>query len=294
MPRPSKCKCVSRLPRFRAFGPLEADGRETEGKPESGGDGKPESGIFGNGRAGDTRMATESANGTRERRTAPEPAKEIRTGSHRIILTVEEYEVLRLLDYEDLTQERCAARIEVGRATVQALYAEARKKLARFLVEGAELFIEGGSYRLAEAELRKGERTMKLAVTYDNGQIFQHFGHTEQFKVYETENGKIVSSEVIDTNGSGHGALAGFLKVRGVEVLICGNIGGGARNALAEAGIRLFPGAAGDADAQVEAFLAGSLSYDPDAMCSHHGAGHTCGSHEHEHGSCGEHGCGNH
>jgi len=52
---------------------------------------------------------------------------------------------------------------------------------------------------------------MKVAVTYENGQIFQHFGHTEQFKIYTTENGKIISSEVIDTNGSGHGALAGLL-----------------------------------------------------------------------------------
>ena len=134
---------------------------------------------------------------------------------------------------------------------------------------------------------------MKIAVTYENGQIFGHFGHTEQFKIYETEDGKILSSEIVDTNGTGHGALAGFLREHGVETLICGNIGGGARNALAEAGIRLFPGAAGDADAQVESFLAGSLSYDPDAMCSHHGADHVCGDHDHHgegHGGCGGHG----
>ena len=83
---------------------------------------------------------------------------------------------------------------------------------------------------------------MKIAVTYDNGEVFQHFGHTEQFKVYEVEDGKIVASEVIDTNGSGHGALAGFLNQCGAQVLICGGIGGGARNALAEAGIQLYPG----------------------------------------------------
>ena len=138
---------------------------------------------------------------------------------------------------------------------------------------------------------------MKIAVTYENGQVFGHFGHTEQFKIYETEGAKVISSEVVDTDGTGHGALAGFLKERGVEVLICGNIGGGARNALAEAGIRLFPGAAGDADAQVESFLAGSLSYDPDAMCNHHGEGHVCGHGDHDHhgeghhGGCGSHGC---
>ena len=126
---------------------------------------------------------------------------------------------------------------------------------------------------------------MKIAVTYENGQVFQHFGHTGQFKVYEVADGKVVSSAVLPTNGSGHGALAGFLQERGVDTLICGGIGGGARTALAEAGITLYPGASGEADAQVAALLAGSLSYDPDTVCAHHeghGEGHDCGSH-----SCG-------
>ena len=126
---------------------------------------------------------------------------------------------------------------------------------------------------------------MKIAVTYENGQVFQHFGHTGQFKVYEVADGKVVSSAVLPTNGSGHGALAGFLRERGVDTLICGGIGGGARTALAEAGITLYPGASGEADAQVAALLAGSLSYEPDTVCAHHeghGEGHDCGSH-----SCG-------
>ena len=100
---------------------------------------------------------------------------------------------------------------------------------------------------------------MKIAVTYENGQVFQHFGHTEQFKLYEVEDGRVVSSQVVDTNGSGHGALAGFLQQAGVSALICGGIGGGARTALAEAGIVLYPGVSGNADAAVEALLAGSL-----------------------------------
>ncbi len=129
---------------------------------------------------------------------------------------------------------------------------------------------------------------MKIAVTYDNGSIFQHFGHTEQFKLYEVADGKVISGEVIDTNGSGHGALAGLLSALGAEVLICGGIGGGAQMALAEAGIRLFGGVSGDADAAVEAFLAGGLDYNPNVRCSHH-------DHEHEGGhSCGSHGCGSH
>ena len=130
---------------------------------------------------------------------------------------------------------------------------------------------------------------MKIAVTYDNGEIFQHFGHTEQFKLYAVENGQILSSVVVDTNGSGHGALAGFLAAQGVDVLICGGIGGGAQNALAQAGIRLFGGCSGSADAAVEALLAGHLSFNANVQCSHH---------QHENGEnghrCGSHGCGTH
>lgn len=129
---------------------------------------------------------------------------------------------------------------------------------------------------------------MKIGVTYENGQIFQHFGHTEQFKIYEIEDGKVVASEVIDTNGSGHGALAGFLLEHGVDVLICGGIGGGAQVALAQAGIRLFGGVSGDADVAVEALLKEELVYNPNVTCNHHGEGH------HHEGGCGSHGCGSH
>lgn len=134
----------------------------------------------------------------------------------------------------------------------------------------------------------KGVFLMKIAVTYEDGEIFQHFGHTSQFKVYEVEDGTIISSKIVDTNGQGHGTLAGFLFDGGVDALICGGIGGGARNALANAGITLYPGASGNADAQVEAFLKGELSYDPDTMCSHHSheEGHSCGDHE-----CGSKSC---
>ena len=134
---------------------------------------------------------------------------------------------------------------------------------------------------------------MKIAVTYVGGVIFQHFGHTAQFKIYNVEDGNIVSEQVIDTNGSGHGALAGLLSSLGVDTLICGGIGGGAQMALAEAGIRLFGGIAGEADAAVEALLAGELEYNPNVRCSHHdhhhGEEHTCGSH-----GCGSHSCGQH
>ena len=130
---------------------------------------------------------------------------------------------------------------------------------------------------------------MKIAVTHENGQIFQHFGHTEQFKVYTVENGKVTDTTVVDTNGQGHGALAGLLKTIGADALICGGIGGGAQMALAEAGIKLFGGVSGSCDEAVKALLGGKLGYDPNVKCDHH---------DHEHGgeghTCGNHGCGSH
>ena len=130
---------------------------------------------------------------------------------------------------------------------------------------------------------------MKIAVTYENGLIFQHFGHTEQFKIYTIEDGKIVSSEIFDTNGSGHGALAGLLKTIGADVLICGGIGGGAQMALANAGIKLYGGVSGSCDAAVEAYLANNLGYNPNVKCDHHNHEHGEGGHD-----CGDHGCGSH
>ena len=128
---------------------------------------------------------------------------------------------------------------------------------------------------------------MKIAVTYDGENIFQHFGHTAYFKLYEIADNAIVSTQVLPTGGSGHGALANFLAAQGVQILICGGIGGGAQLALASAGIRLYCGVRGNADAAVNALLAGELGYDPNARCDHH-------DHEHDHGghSCGHHGCG--
>ena len=129
---------------------------------------------------------------------------------------------------------------------------------------------------------------MRIAVTYENGNIFQHFGHTEQFKVYDVEDGKVVASEVVGTEGSGHGALAGILNALNVDVLICGGIGGGAQAALAAAGIQLFGGVSGSADEAVAALLGNNLTYNPNVKCNHHGE------HHHHEGGCGSHGCGSH
>ncbi len=136
---------------------------------------------------------------------------------------------------------------------------------------------------------------MKIAVTYENGNVFPHFGHTEQFKLYSIEDGKITDTQILDTAGSGHGALAGLLSGEKVDTLICGGIGAGAQAALADAGIRLYGGVSGSADEAVNRLIAGDLVFDPDVHCDHHGeghhhgAGHHCGEAGHHCGEAGDH-----
>lgn len=129
---------------------------------------------------------------------------------------------------------------------------------------------------------------MRVAVTYDNGEVFQHFGHTEQFKIYDIQDGVIKNEQIAGTDGQGHGALAQVLKELKAEVLICGGIGGGAQMALNDAGIKLYGGVQGNADEAVRSFISGKLTFDPDVHCDHHdaenGEGHRCG----------ENGCGGH
>ena len=222
-----------------------------------------------------------------------------------IILTIDEYEVIRLVDYENKSHVDCAKIMDISRTTATEIYQTARKKISDCLVNGKALVIKGGEYRFCDGSayphchkkcnkytnskeivIKKGDNIMRIAVTFDCGEVFQHFGHTEQFKFYDVEDNKIVSTHILDTNGNGHGALAGFLQVNQVDVVICGGIGSGAQNALAQAGIQLYGGVSGNVDEVVDAFIAGKLGYNPDIKCSHH---------EHDEGhACGEHGCGSH
>lgn len=135
---------------------------------------------------------------------------------------------------------------------------------------------------------------MRIAVPYNNGEIFQHFGHTEFFKLYEVENNAVTSAVVMATEGAGHGALSALLKHLEVDVLICGGIGGGAQRALAEVGIKFYAGVSGYANDAVNALIEGTLVYNPNPVCSHHDEHHgDCGGHDHDH-HCGSHGCGGH
>lgn len=226
-----------------------------------------------------------------------------------IVITFDELEAVRLMDQEGLDQAACGARLHVARSTAQNIIRRAHKKIADALVNGKSIRIDGGNVEysdnrefgccgwemesipciggLTNMEVHK----MKIAVTYDRetGEIFQHFGRTEYFKVYNIDNHDIQLSEVVSTNGQGHGALAGVLKELNVDALICGGIGGGAQMALAAAGIKLYGGCSGDADQAVADFLAGQLHYQEDVRCDHHGEHHESGC-AHTAGACG-HGC---
>lgn len=218
-----------------------------------------------------------------------------------IVLTVEEYEAIRLIDLDGMTREACAERMRIARTTAQTIYNSARTKIAESLVHGLSLRIEGGTFLLCdgsagcprcrrkEAAARgegqfffdnKEDHVMRIAVTYDNGNVFQHFGRTEYFKVYEVEGNEIKGSDVYSANGVGHGALAGLLSGSGIDVLICGGIGGGAITALGNVGIQVVAGASGDVDAAVAAYLAGELvSTGSNCNHHHHADGHSCGAH---------------
>ncbi len=171
------------------------------------------------------------------------------------------------------------------------------KKVVLLTVGGYSLKIESGDFQLCNGRneeclqrecdqreiLKKEKGSMRIAVTYENGEVFQHFGRTAFFKIYDVENGQTVDSKVMDTNGSCHSALANFLQLLSVDVLLCSGIGGGAQMALREVNVSFFGGVFGDADEAVKALLTNELTYQPNLQCDHHHAYE----HGEKHGGCG-------
>jgi len=132
--------------------------------------------------------------------------------------------------------------------------------------------------------------TVKLAVTYQDGQVFQHFGKTKEFKIYDVADGKVGFSMVVSPGGQGHAALAGFLRMLGISAVLCGGIGPGAVEALQRLDITPIAGVTGDADQAAADFVAGKLTGDTAALLAHRhrgGPDHDCGA---CHGGCGESG----
>lgn len=211
------------------------------------------------------------------------------------IFSMEEIEALRLVDKEKMEQQEAAEMMEVSRATFQRILYTARYKVADALFQGKIIKIAGGNYAVSkQCNGRKrcekcinknlGGSQMKIAVTTENEMVFQHFGHSKEFTIYEIENEQVICKKSLDTGASGHGALADILKANSVNVLICGGIGLGAKSALREKRIELVPGVEGKADEMVVKYLSGEKIGNPDFVCTHH--------HEHDGGDCSHHSCG--
>ncbi len=210
-----------------------------------------------------------------------------------IILLLEEWEALRLVDYAGLEQTAAALSMNISRQSVQMLLSSARSKLARAVVEGLPLHIQGDPKNLGNNQtlITKRISSMKIAVTTQHTQVFPHFGRTPEFYVVTAEDGKIVEERIIPAPAEGHGALVGFLVSQDVDALICGGIGGGAVNSLRAAGIQIYAGASGSVKEQVLSLLSGQLPQQGDANCDHHEEHDHNHQHDHDQGG---HGCGHH
>ena len=203
-----------------------------------------------------------------------------------ITLSTDEYEVFRLVDYENKTHEECAKQMDISRTTVTEIYDSARKKIAKFLVNGLSLKIQGGNYRIcdgsapccmgkmcgrtteaaqnpAEPEMvEKEQGSVRLAIVCKGDDIFPHFGHSESFVLYDVKDGVFMQKNLVKLNGIQRGALPGILKKFLVDKLICDGIGTVALNALYANGIEVFSGISGNAQQAFNSWLNGCLNCD--------------------------------
>ncbi len=208
-----------------------------------------------------------------------------------VILTIDEWETVRLIDREGLSQEQCSACMQIARTTVQKIYESARRKIAMMLVDGCGLRIEGGDYRLCDgrdahcgmenchrrqiAEMPKEAGILRIAVAWESGNVFAHFGRAAQFKLYDVREGRIAAEEIVAAGG-GHGAQAELLGALRADAVICGGIGAGARAALEDVGIALYGGVSGPADDAVRALLENRLDAGSEVSCGCDGGNCGC------------------
>ena len=128
---------------------------------------------------------------------------------------------------------------------------------------------------------------MRIAVTFLAGQVFGHFGKSKEFAIFDIEDNKVAANHILPVTGEGHGALASLLKAHNVDLVICGGIGEGARDALTNSGIQYIAGVQGNVRHAVEEYLTGTLEDNPVKYCGHHHDDHNCG--EDHHGCFGCH-----
>ncbi len=192
------------------------------------------------------------------------------------VLGLDEFEALKLADYDGLYQEAAAMRMGVSRQTFGRILESAHRKIAATLIEGRALKIGGGAVVRA-SEDAQGVPIMKIAVPARDGNVDGHFGHCAYFSVFTVEDGRITAEDKVESPeacGCKSG-IAGELARSGVTKLIAGNIGAGAVHVLGSYGIEVMRGASGGTREVVESYLAGK-TFETGANCAedHEGCHH--------------------
>ena len=198
-----------------------------------------------------------------------------------INMTVDEYETIRLIDLEGLTQEECSKQMNVARTTVQGIYIDARKKLADSLVNGKRIIIGGGEYRLCgglqggcgrgchreeciKNNVKENDK-MKIAIPADecskNSKVCMSYGRTSFFAVYDTETKEysfLDNSAAASQGGAGIKASQ-MLIDNGVTVVITERLGQNAADVLNIGKVKIMQAIAGDIETNVNDYLADKL-----------------------------------
>ena len=191
-----------------------------------------------------------------------------------VILAVDEYEAIRLIDREGYSQEQCGAYMAVSRATVQQIYTSARKKLADALVEGRPLKIEGGDYRICEGDeqycgchgcgqcswprQQTGGSQMKIAIPLDENEkdVCVSFGRAPFYLFSEDGKTEILKNPAADAEGGAGIKAAQFLVDQAATALITIRCGQNAANVFQAAGITIYEAKKGCTAAENLALLA--------------------------------------
>ncbi|MCD8018605.1 MAG: DUF134 domain-containing protein [Clostridiales bacterium] len=218
-----------------------------------------------------------------------------------VFLTLDEYEVIRLIDLNKMTHVQCAQQMCVAKTTVTEIYESAREKIADSIVNGKRLVIKGGHYRVCDGHeccrfsglclkrqesfpctmmetdavsantlALKEDQTLRIAVPYENGEVYQHFGRAERFQFCDVKKEKIVREQVVETDGLNHGALPVLLANAKTDILICGGIGYRARQTFEKLNVTVYDGVSGNVEDAVRIFIEGKLVSNPDIQCGHH------------------------
>lgn len=187
-------------------------------------------------------------------------------------LEYDEYEAIRLIDYEGKLQDEAAKQMSVSRPTLTRIYAEARKKIAVALVEGNHLSITDGNVGFENYQRRKSKTQVmnqKIAIPTCEGKLWQHFGKAPEVTFVTVENGRVKESVVLQAPGHEQGAMPGFIAAQGTTDVLCGALGQGAVNMLNQSGIQVHGGAPAIAiDEVLSLYLGGTIVYG-DSSCHH-------------------------